>query len=263
MKKTLLSIFSVMTLVMGMTSCNKDAKEENFGFTASMEAVTDEDGKTYIDGVNVNWENGDQVAIYGSTGCGIFTAVPHNDNLTIADLTNGTANPGEADYSSFYPVSISNSKHQFTMPAVQTTTDGQLKYFPMYAESDTKDLLYKNLLGALKIHLTSATLPAVKAIEITTPGFNINGTYTAKMYGAAPTMRLDANGTSTTRLECETALSIANGRDFFIAMPHATYTALQINVYDEDNNVIATKTLKAGKSIQIHRSQVTNINLSL
>ena len=84
-----------------------------------------------------------------------------------------------------------------------------------------------------------------------------------KMYGAAPTMRLDANGTSTTRLECETALSIANGRDFFIAMPHATYTALQINVYDEDNNVIATKTLKAGKSIQIHRSQVTNINLSL
>lgn len=264
MKKTLLSIFSVMTLVMGMSSCSKnDAKEENFGFTASMEACTAQDAKTALDGVNVNWVANDEIIVYGNAGSGIFTAVPHADNLTIADLTNGTANPGDQPYSAFYPVSIARGAHQFQLPAIQNTADGQLTEFPMYAESQTKDLIFKNLFGALKINLQSATLPAVKAIEITTPNNNINGIYTCRMYGAAPTFRLDSDGSHTTRLECATAQSIANGHDFYITMPHATYTGLQINVYDAQNNVIATKTLKAGKTINIHRSQVTNINLSL
>lgn len=263
MKKTLLSIFSIITLVMGVSSCSKDAKEENIGFTASMEACVDQEAKTVLDGIHVNWVANDQIIIYGNEGCGIFTAVPHADNLTIADLTNGTANPGSEPYSAFYPVSIARGAHQFQLNAIQTSEDGSLTEFPMYAESDVKDLVFKNIFGALKINLQSATLPAVKAIEVSVDDKSINGNYTIKMYGAAPTIRLDANGTQTTRLELTNAQSIANGHDFYITMPHASYTGLQIRVYDEQDNVIATKTLKANRSLYIGRSQVTSVNLSL
>ena len=267
MKKTLLSIFSIVTLVMGVSSCNKDAKEENIGFTASMEACVDQESKTVLDGVHVNWVANDQIIIYGSEGSGIFTAVPHTDNPTIADLTNGTANPGSAKYYAFYPVEIARGNHQFIMNAVQTSEDGSLTEFPMYAESDERNIAFKNIFGALKINLQSANLPAVKAIEITVSedirNKDLNGDYTIRQYGVSPTIRLDANGSKTTRLEMTTAQDITNGHDFYIAMPHGSYVGLQIRVYDEMDNLIATKTLKADRSLYIGRSQVTNINLSL
>lgn len=263
MKKALLSIFSIATLVMGMTSCNKDAKEENFGFTASMEACVDQETKTVLDGINVNWENNDQIIVWGTEATGTFTATPHADNATIADLTQVAGNPGDATYYAFYPAEISMAKNMFQLPAVQNTDNGELSNFPMYAVSETRNLLFKNIFGALKINLQSATLPAVKAIEVTTPGVAINGIFKIKMYGAAPTIRIESNGSSTTRLECTTAVNIANGNDFYIALPHGNYSGLQIRILGENDTELAVKTLKAGKALNIGRSQVTNINLSL
>ena len=52
MKKAFLSIFSVMALAMGFTACQKEAKVENMRFTASIEACTDMESKTVLDGVH-------------------------------------------------------------------------------------------------------------------------------------------------------------------------------------------------------------------
>ena len=63
MKKAFLSIFSVMALAMGFTACQKEAKVENMRFTASLEACTDMESKTVLDGVHVNWEANDQIIV--------------------------------------------------------------------------------------------------------------------------------------------------------------------------------------------------------
>lgn len=258
MKKTLLSIFSIMTLAMGFTACNKDAKEENIGFTASMEAVSDLEAKTVLDGIHVNWEANDQIIIYGTAGCGVFTAIPHGDNQTIADLTNGTANPGDATYYAFYPVSIATDSIHMTLPAVQVSEDGQLTEFPMYAMSSTNNLTFKNLCGALKLNLTKANT-SIQAIEITV-AHPINGDYTVRINGVAPSMRYDGNGSNTTTLSLTTAQDITDGHEFYIAMPHASYEGMTITLIDKDGNE-CVKTLKAGKTVTIGRSQVTTINL--
>ena len=166
MKKAFLSIFSVMALAMGFTACQKEAKVENMRFTASIEACTDMESKTVLDGVHVNWEANDQIIVYGTEGCGVFTAIPHGTNQTTIDFGDGTANPGNAPYTAFYPVSLATSANQVMIPAVVNSVDGRLTEFPMYAESDERNIAFKNIFGALKINLQSATLPAVKAIEI-------------------------------------------------------------------------------------------------
>jgi len=259
MKKTLLSIFSIVTLVMGVSSCNKDAKEENIGFTASMEACVDQESKTVLDGVHVNWVANDQIIIYGSEGSGIFTAVPHTDNPTIADLTNGTANPGSAKYSAFYPVEIARGNHQFTMNAVQTSEDGSLTEFPMYAESDNEILTFKNLCGALKLNLQKENV-SIQSIQITAADANLNGEYRVRNSGIIPTMFYLGNGTNTVTLNLTEAQDITTAKDFYITLPHGNYRGVVITINTNDGRQ-CVKTLKADKSINIGRSQVTSIVL--
>lgn len=259
MKKTLLSIFSIVTLVMGVSSCNKDAKEENIGFTASMEACVDQESKTVLDGVHVNWVANDQIIIYGSEGSGIFTAVPHTDNPTIADLTNGTANPGSAKYYAFYPVEIARGNHQFTMNAVQTSEDGSLTEFPMYAESDNEILTFKNLCGALKLNLQKENV-SIQSIQITAADANLNGEYRVRNSGIIPTMFYLGNGTNTVTLNLTEAQDITTAKDFYITLPHGNYRGVVITINTNDGRQ-CVKTLKADKSINIGRSQVTSIVL--
>ena len=85
MKKTLVSLLSILALssLFTLTSCKKEATGNGSQFRAAMENCTDRDGKTVLNGFSLNWVAGDQVAVYGTAGCGIYSATPQNPAMPI------------------------------------------------------------------------------------------------------------------------------------------------------------------------------------
>ena len=260
MKKAFLSIFSVMALAMGFTACQKEAKVENMRFTASIEACTDMESKTVLDGVHVNWEANDQIIVYGTEGCGVFTAIPHGTNQTTIDFGDGTANPGNAPYTAFYPVSLATSANQVMIPAVVNSVDGRLTEFPMYAESDNEILTFKNLCGALKLNLQKENV-SIESIQISAA--DANGSSVGSAVGSSVGSAVgsgEAVAAAIAELNLTEAQDITTAKDFYITLPHGNYRGVVITINTNDGRQ-CVKTLKADKSINIGRSQVTSIVL--
>ncbi len=255
---TLMSLVTLSTLLI-FTSCNKEEAGDS-QFTATMESCTDIQGKTVLNGTNLNWVSGDQIAIYGTGGNGIYSATPQTPATTAA-FTRVSGNSVSAPCRAYYPATLTTDGMNITLPATQTYVAGSMQEFPMYAESNTNTLAFRNLCGALKLHLTKANT-SISSIAVTT-ATPINGTFTVNYNNGDPVLTpVSSSATSvtgtTTVLTCATAQAIDNGADFFIYLPAGNYTGLEIAITD-DNNVTCTKT--ASVTIPVTRSQYTTISL--
>ncbi len=255
---TLMSLVTLSTLLI-FTSCNKEEAGDS-QFSATMESCTDIQGKTVLNGTNLNWVSGDQIAIYGTGGNGIYSATPQTPATTAA-FTRVSGNSVSAPCRAYYPATLTTDGMNITLPATQTYVAGSMQEFPMYAESNTNTLAFRNLCGALKLHLTKANT-SISSIAVTT-ATPINGTFTVNYNNGDPVLTpVSSSATSVTGttivLTCATAQAIDNGADFFIYLPAGNYTGLEIAITD-DNNVTCTKT--ASVTIPVTRSQYTTISL--
>lgn len=255
MKKTLVSLLTLASLVclMSLTSCQKEENGNGTQFRATMEGCTSQNGKTVLSGTALNWQTGDRIAIYGTAGGGIYTATPQTP-ATIANFDNVSGETGNAPYRAFYPSTLTTDGTTITLPATQTSADGSLTNFPMYAESNNNQLAFKNLCGVLKLHLTKANT-SITAITITASS-EINGTFSVSHNSGNLELTYSANGTNTITLTCTTAQSIADGKDFYIYLPEGSYSGLQIKIVT-DNGYYCLKT--ANRAINVTRSQYTLI----
>ena len=258
MKRIVSSLLSLLALssLFTVTSCQKETVGNGTQFRATMEGCTSKDGKTALNGTALNWVAGDEIAVYGTAGRGIYTATPQTP-ATVALFDNVSGETGNAPFRAYYPTTLTTDGVHVTLPAVQTTADGSLTEFPMYAQSDDNTLAFRNLCGALKLHLTKAGV-SVSSIEVST-NTPINGQYTLR-YTGVPVIDYESNGTNSTVLECETPQPIANGKDFYIYLPHGNYTEMAFTITASDGSV-CTKHSKANVAIYITRSQYTTINL--
>ena len=211
---TLMSLVALSTLLI-FSSCNKEEAGDS-QFTATMESCTDIQGKTVLNGTNLNWVSGDQIAIYGTGGNGIYSATPQTPATTAA-FTRVSGNSVSAPCRAYYPAALTTDGMNITLPATQTYVAGSMQEFPMYAESNTNTLAFRNLCGALKLHLTKANT-SISSIAVTaaTP---INGTFTVNYNNGDPVLTpVSISATSvtgtTTVLTCATAQAIDNGADF-------------------------------------------------
>lgn len=257
MKRTLVTLASVVA-AMAMTtftSCNKE--EQATEFTATMEACTDIQGKTVLSGTDLNWVAGDQIAIYGTGGNGVYSATPQTPATTAA-FARVSGSSVSAPCRAYYPATLTTDGVNITLPAAQTYVAGSMQEFPMYAESGTSTLAFRNLCGALKLHLTKAnTNISTIAVTAATP---INGLFTVDYNSGNPVLTPvtgSATGT-TTMLSCATAQAIDNGADFFIYLPAGNYTGLEIELNTDDGRHCI---LTANTTIPVTRSQYTTINL--
>lgn len=257
MKRTLVTLASVVA-AMAMTtftSCNKE--EQATEFTATMEACTDIQGKTVLSGTDLNWVAGDQIAIYGTGGNGVYSATPQTPATTAA-FARVSGSSVSAPCRAYYPATLTTDGVNITLPAAQTYVTGSMQEFPMYAESGTSTLAFRNLCGALKLHLTRAnTNISTIAVTAATP---INGLFTLDYNSGNPVLTPatgSATGT-TTMLSCATAQAIDNGADFFIYLPAGNYTGLEIELNTDDGRHCI---LTANTTIPVTRSQYTTINL--
>ena len=250
--KTQKIILAAALLALGAASCQKE-KEAITHFTAGREQS---EAKTYLGDDNYfYWENTDEVKVYSnSANAGAdFTVTPRSDNATWADLT-GYITDGSR-YTAIYPASIAASATSVSLPAVQTSAAGSLAGFPMYAESSTDEFQFKNLCGALKIHLQQ-TGCTISRIEVTA-GSPISGTYAVSVTEGTPSLAYSANGANSVTLTLGTAQPIDAGHDFYIYLPAGEYSDMQLTFY-QPNGASCTKS----GSVTVERSVCTPVTIN-
>ncbi len=259
MKKTLVSLLSLTALfsLFTLSSCQKEQVGNSTQFRATMEGCTDQHGKTTLNGTALNWVSGDQIVVYGTAGSGVYTATPQTP-ATVAVFDNVSGETGDGPFHAFYPATLTTDGVTITLPATQTYVEGSINEFPMYAESNTSTLAFRNLCGVLKLHLTKANTN-INTITITT-NTDANGTYSIDYSSGDPVLNLVSNGTNTTTLECTTAQTISDGKDFYIYLP-ATVDSIKSIMMTTDNGMICTKTVKASSHIGIDRNTITSVIL--
>lgn len=141
---------------------NEAAKPVPMTFTAGMPQT-----RTQLDGLNVNWSEGDQIALWdGSEPYQKFMVDAESINGSNATFS-GTALPG-VDYTAFYPLiaveSMDATSVVFNLPAEQTAVAGtfanQLAPSLAKATGGSTDLEFNNLCALVKF-----TVPADMAGE--------------------------------------------------------------------------------------------------
>lgn len=240
-------------LALGVTSCQKENEINNkdYQFTATVENCND--AKTTFNGNYIQWNRNDTVKIFGLVD-GLYLATPEQNNPGAAKLRrigDPVTEMGD-EVTAIYPASLANSATSVSLPAVQVTENGNLmSNFPMYATTTDENLSFKNLFGALRLHLEQEGA-TVSRIELTVNTY-INGNFDIDNSGENPEVTYADGGSFTTTLICSTPQDISNGHDFFIAMPAGTYTDITIKIQNAGYEVV--KYSPQGATITIERSR--------
>lgn len=268
MKKSFLLIAATVATMLFMTSCHKE-EVTNQGFTAILENSTP-GAKTILSGTHIHWDFGnDLVRIYDANNTyGDFTAQVHSsysNDATCANLVPTTVTLAEeGGYKAIYPASIAQSNNTITLPRTQNSTNGELSEYPMYAESNTKTLQFKNLCSVLKLTLQKAN-KSVSKIQIVTDQLT-TGTFQINYNSGNPTITPSTtvfDHTAVTTMELASAVDISSAHDFYIYLPANTYNYMQVKVYDA-NGLMFFKTWRRASeedaSITFIRSQYNTLS---
>ena len=250
MKKTFL-VAALALLTVGMVSCKKEENNiSKLRFTATMESGA----KTSLSGQNLTWDQNEKILVFGTAGGALFAVDPDESDASVATFECVSGNPGSGSYKAFYPPTLSNDGVNIVFRAVQSTT-GNFANYPMYAESSTTDLLFKNICSVLRLNLQKNDASVTK-IQIVTDHYQ-TGTFRIQMNEDGVPELVPANTTDHTKivtLEFDDAVSIATARDFFIYLIPGSYTHIVINLYN-GSNLFASKTFHSTTSpLQFNRS---------
>jgi len=219
MKKIIFSIAVIM--VIGVTSsCQKEIEQvyaEGTVFSAVIDNVGD--AKSTIDGFQVKWEDGDKININGIN----YSANPDAVDAKKATFTKDAGDDPTPTYKAIFPSSIyvSSPSAHYVLPATLTYTANKFN-IPMYAESSTTSLTFKNIFAVLKISVSSSV--NVESIAVSSDLY-LNGTFTID--GDIASITAGSDATKTTTLSCSPAVP---GTDFYIPIPAGTYTGKKLKV---------------------------------
>lgn len=229
-------------------------------FTATTESSATktalrENGGSY----DVVWNSGDQITIVdAATKVGVYTTT---STTTRADFMKASGDDAEtAPFKAWYPASVYNAGAP-VLPASQTYAEGNISGSPMYAESSTNSLEFKNLVGIIRLNIsTTQGGKSVRRIELSAnEGMSgaIANTATLASSGYAATV----SGTAGITLDCgEDGVEIGSTAvPFHIAVPANTYTSLSITVVTTDG---LSQTRTANTGITVSRSQITGVTIS-
>lgn len=258
MKKNIIfAAFAAASALLLVSSCAKEElSESNIAgtstgktFSASIEQGLSKSTITYdteTQKSKVNWESTDQVSINGA----VYSVTPKSDDPTKADLTYVSGTAPESPYKAIFPASLYVTDH-FEFPATQTYAEGKFNA-PMYAESSTESLSFKNICGVLCLSLKGTD--KVKSISVTANepicgAFTMTDATTGSLTGTGKTVVLNCG---------EAQLSESDATDFYIYLPPATYTAgMEIVVMNTDYHVFKKTTTTAA---EIARNNIYTFN---
>ena len=210
-------------------------------------------------GYDVVWQNGDVITIKNGGGTvGLFTAKDAGSTQTDFRRTDGYE--GAAPYQAWYPAGIYNDGSP-ALPATHAYSPGNLTGSPMYAESTTPDLLFKNIGGVIRLKISTALADLQIKKIILSADQGLSGPITnAATLAADNYIAAVATGGILT-MDCGDGVAIGTTpTPFYMFVPANSYTGLSITAVSAIG-VRQTWTLKAGKAVEVGRSQITDISL--
>lgn len=277
MKKYLFGL-TVLFAAMTISSCQREPIVRGDGqvegvavFSATIESgatktALNKNGEYY----DVLWRSGDAIAVVdNAANKGVYTTE------SVTSHADFTLRSGDAattpDYKAWYPAGIYNNGTP-TLPAVQTymegrsAAEGNICQAPMYAESGTSNLDFKNLCGIVKLNITTA-LNTIKVRRIVlSAGEGMSGAISNHASLATDGYAAAVSGTAGVTLDCGSACLPINGtpRAFHVAIPAGTYTNFSITV--EAFNTSSASWCKQTKTftvpVVVERSKIATINFS-
>ena len=247
-------IFIALAAIAALSSCAKESlvsNDENGKeaqvFTATMEdCVTT---KATFDGTNkcAFWEINDEVSINGKK----YKAQSAGTTTTFAAIDGGAEGP---TYNAYFPAGLYDGTNA-TLPANVSETWAADKFnMPMYAESSTFDLSFKNLCGVLKITVTNTQLASVKCITVSSTNKAVSGAFTVDANNAAVLTDASKTANTVTVTYTDAVNTDATGKVFYVAIPAQTYKNLSIAV--SDGTTTKVMTTKADQDITVARKTV-------
>ena len=258
-------VFAVLAAI-SLCACQQtleiedDKTGEAVVFTATTESSATktalcENGDSY----DVVWNSGDQITIVdAATKVGVYSTT---GTTTRADFTKESGDDAEtAPFKAWYPASVYNDGTP-ALPEVQTYVEDNISGSPMYAESSTNTLEFKNIVGIIRLNIsTTQGGKSVRRIELSAnEGMSgaIANAATLASSGYAATVA----GTAGVTLDCgESGVAIGSeATAFHIAVPPNTYTSLSITVVTTDG---LSQTRTANTGITVSRSQITGVTIS-
>lgn len=233
---------------------NEAAKPEFMTFTASAPQT-----RTQLDGLNVNWTAGDQIALWdGSEPYQKFDVDAESINGSNATFTGPVLVSG-ADYTAFYPLtnleSMNGTSVVFNLPAEQTAKAGtfanQLAPSLAKATGGSTNLVFNNLCALVKF-----TVPADMAGEGT---FTLVGGYATEALAGKLTCNT-ADGTLTatepaTRITLKGTFE-AGKAYYFVVLPRTLPKGFSL-LYEDSKGKLYRKA--TGKSTELQAGHILNL----
>lgn len=233
-------------------------------FTATTESsatktALEEDGGNY----NVAWRSGDEITIVDAAATPKVGVYSTSSNTTSAHFTFASgAEASTAPFKAWYPASIYNNGAP-TLPATQEYVEGNIAGSPMFASSSTTSLKFKNLAGIICLNLSTGMAGISVASIVLSATQPMSGPISnAESLSSETPVAATVSGSAGVTLNCGAGVAI-NGtpKPFYFAVPAGTYSGLSITV-TATSGATQTFTLKAERTIEVVRSQITNINLT-
>ena len=250
-------LFMAVAAIAALSSCSSDNDFEQsqtgkqaLVFTAIME--NSEATRATFDNTEkcAAWEAGDQISINGKK----YSAQEAGTTTTFEADNEGAT--GET-YNAYFPADLYDGTTA-TLPTTQTYKEGKFN-MPMYAESTTNELEFKNLCAVLAIKISpEGEGKTVKSIKVTSDK-KMNGTFTVIDNKAV----LGEDGTNAVVLKSYEAVRIKadESRVFYIAIPAQEYQYLNIFLSaDGKTYTEAMATKKVDGLGDIARSKIFNID---
>lgn len=229
------------------------ANNQNDLFAGTFQVNANKEYEYYLIDV-INVENGNTMQM--------------SDMKFVYELNEGSNNAltmDNAPFHAYFPFTLyDGNTATATLPAhiEEDWVEGKFN-MPMYAESATTDLEFKNLCAVLKITVKSDDIASVKSIKVSSSNCATSGTFTVNAENAAvldnPTDFLQ-NLTITYNTAVETD---AAGKVFYVPIPAQTYRDLLIRLsdgvsYANDKYMVT----KSGTDIVVERNKIYPIDFA-
>lgn len=218
---------------------------------SSISPTPNEDG-TY----SLSWSAGDEISISEGYNSAIYTTDVASATSKFTKKS-GYISSAASKYIAFYPATLTPKNQK--LPSVQEYVYGDVKNYPMYAESDGYNLSFKNLCGILRFSLRNVEAErsiAVKSISVSDDNKGLSGDFTIDESSAAI-----VTGRDGVILKCESPVVLGTvAKDFNIVVPKGEYETMKIKITTEDGKIV---NLEGKSAVNINRSGITRVNVAL
>ena len=275
MKKTLFVPVLAMAAVLSV-SCSKEETEGvengpvNGGEAAlfapqSVISASSAATKTALDGVNINWEEGDAITLFGENGAPVKYTLTGSAGATVGTFEAEGELPAQVQAYAVYPATdaaLNGTSLSVNVAAEQTyNAAGFPAEYPMAAvTSDGQNFLFENLATVLRVSLTgTATLSSI-VVEAA----GIAGDASIDFSGEIPELTPGSSSAVTLKFPESGYLVLSEGENVFsfIVVP-GSYSELKFTI-NETNGNVTTKTAKLAEgNIDLAAGDIADFDLPL